>query len=43
MVVVVFLIVVNLLGLADIIISVLVHEGSTLVVILNGLRLLRTN
>ncbi|WP_034551081.1 heavy metal translocating P-type ATPase [Carnobacterium funditum] len=43
MIVVAFLIVVSLLGLTDIAISVLVHEGSTLIVILNGLRLLRTN
>lgn len=42
MAVVVFLIVVSLLGLADIAISVIIHEGSTLVVILNGLRLLKT-
>ena len=42
MAVVAFLIVVSLLGLANIAISVLIHEGSTLVVILNGLRLLRT-
>lgn len=40
MVVVVFLIIVSFLGLTDIAISVIVHEGSTLVVILNGLRLL---
>ncbi|MBM6614957.1 heavy metal translocating P-type ATPase [Desemzia sp. RIT804] len=42
MVVVAFLVVVSLLGLADIAISVIIHEGSTLVVILNGLRLLMT-
>lgn len=36
MVVVVFLVVVSLLGLIDIIISVIVYEGSILVVILNG-------
>ena len=42
MAVVVFLIVVSLLGLTDIAISVIIHEGSTLVVILNGLRLLKT-
>ena len=41
MAVVVFLIVVSFLGLTDIAISVIIHEGSTLVVILNGLRLLR--
>ena len=40
MVVVAFLVVVSLLGLTDITISVMIHEGSTLVVILNGLRLL---
>lgn len=40
MAVVAFLIVVSSLGLTDIAISVIVHEGSTLVVILNGLRLL---
>ncbi|MCM3763091.1 cadmium-translocating P-type ATPase [Alkalihalobacillus oceani] len=43
MVVVGFLIVVSSLGLTDIAISVIVHEGSTLVVILNGLRLLTSN
>ncbi|WP_414838732.1 heavy metal translocating P-type ATPase [Carnobacterium sp. TMP28] len=42
MLVVTFLVVVSLIGLADITISVIIHEGSTLVVILNGLRLLRT-
>lgn len=42
MVVVAFLIIVSLLGLTDIAISVIVHEGSTLVVILNGLRLLKS-
>ena len=36
------LVVISLLGLTDITISVIVHEGSTLVVILNGLRLLRS-
>ncbi|WP_313468784.1 HAD-IC family P-type ATPase, partial [Carnobacterium sp.] len=40
MAVVIFLIVVNFLGLSNIAISVIIHEGSTLVVILNGLRLL---
>ena len=40
MAVVAFLIVVSSLGLTDIAISVIIHEGSTLVVILNGLRLL---
>ncbi|EKB56799.1 heavy metal translocating P-type ATPase [Falseniella ignava] len=39
--VVIFLITVNLLGLSNITLSVIVHEGSTLVVILNGLRLLK--
>ncbi len=38
---VVFLIIVSLLGLTDIAVSVVVHEGSTIVVILNGLRLLK--
>ncbi|MBT2733143.1 heavy metal translocating P-type ATPase [Carnobacterium sp. ISL-102] len=41
MTVVALLIVVSLIGLADIAISVVIHEGSTLVVILNGLRLLK--
>lgn len=41
MAVVVFLVIVSFMGLTDISISVIVHEGSTLVVILNGLRLLR--
>lgn len=36
-----FLSIASLLGLADIAISVVLHEGSTIVVILNGLRLLR--
>ncbi len=40
---VVFLIIVSLLGLTNITISVIVHEGSTILVILNGLRLLRRN
>ena len=43
MIVVAFLSVVSLLGLADIAISVIIHEGSTLVVILNGLRLLKAS
>lgn len=43
MAVVAFLIIVSLVGLTDIAISVIIHEGSTLVVILNGLRLLRSN
>ena len=42
MAVVAFLIIVSLVGLTDIAISVIVHEGSTLVVILNGLRLLNS-
>lgn len=42
MLVVAFLIIVSLVGLTDIAISVIVHEGSTLVVILNGLRLLKS-
>ncbi len=42
MAVVAFLVVVSFLGLTDIAISVIIHEGSTLVVILNGLRLLMT-
>ncbi|WP_373794962.1 HAD-IC family P-type ATPase, partial [Jeotgalibaca porci] len=40
MLVVVFLVTVGLLGFTNIAISVIIHEGSTLVVILNGLRLL---
>ncbi|MDC3412626.1 heavy metal translocating P-type ATPase [Terrihalobacillus insolitus] len=43
MAVVAFLVGGSLLGLTDIAISVIIHEGSTLVVILNGLRLLRSN
>lgn len=39
--VIIFLVIVSSLGLTDITLSVIVHEGSTLVVILNGLRLLR--
>ena len=39
--VVLFLVTVSLLGLTDMTLSVIVHEGSTIVVILNGLRLLR--
>ncbi|GIO19357.1 metal-transporting ATPase [Oceanobacillus oncorhynchi subsp. incaldanensis] len=42
MLVVSFLVTVSFLGLTDIAISVIIHEGSTLVVILNGLRLLRS-
>ncbi|MGX7106471.1 heavy metal translocating P-type ATPase [Hutsoniella sourekii] len=38
--VVVFLITVSFLGLSDMVLSVIIHEGSTLVVIANGLRLL---
>ena len=41
MTVVGFLSIASLLGLADIAISVVLHEGSTIAVILNGLRLLR--
>lgn len=41
MAVVVFLIVVNILGLMNMSYAVLIHEGSTLVVILNGLRMLK--
>lgn len=40
--VVFFLVTVSLLGLTNMTISVIIHEGSTLVVILNGLRLLKT-
>ncbi len=40
MAVVVMLIVLNFMGLANITFGVIVHEGSTLVVIVNGLRLL---
>ncbi|HLQ75595.1 MAG TPA: heavy metal translocating P-type ATPase, partial [Alloiococcus sp.] len=39
--VVIFLVAVSLFGLTDMTLSVIIHEGSTLVVILNGLRLLR--
>lgn len=39
--VVLFLIVINILGKVNMSFAVLIHEGSTLVVILNGLRLLR--
>ncbi|HLR21149.1 MAG TPA: heavy metal translocating P-type ATPase [Tissierellaceae bacterium] len=42
MAVIIILIIISLLGLTDIAISVILHEGSTLVVILNGLRLLRS-
>lgn len=42
MVVVLFLIVVNLLGMMNMSFAVVIHEGSTLVVILNGLRMLKT-
>src|SRR5690625_7791941 len=38
-----FLVIASALGLADIAISVIIHEGSTFVVILNGLRLLKSN
>ena len=43
MAVVFFLVSVSFLGLADMTLSVIVHEGSTIVVILNGLRLLRSS
>ena len=43
MAVVLFLVSVSFLGLADMTLSVIVHEGSTIVVILNGLRLLRNS
>lgn len=39
--VVVFLIVVNIMGKVNMTLAVIIHEGSTLLVILNGLRLLR--
>src|SRR5690625_2997244 len=39
----VFLVIASALGLADIAISVIIHEVSTFVVILNGLRLLKSN
>ena len=42
MAVVAFLVIISFLGLSDIAISVIIHEGSTLVVILNGLRLLKS-
>lgn len=42
MTIVAFLIVASFLGIAGIAISVIIHEGSTFVVILNGLRLLNT-
>jgi Cd2+/Zn2+-exporting ATPase len=38
-----FLVVVSALGLTDMTLSVIVHEGSTFIVILNGLRLLQSN
>lgn len=41
MIVVLFLVTVNILGLMNMSYAVLIHEGSTLVVILNGLRLLK--
>ena len=43
MAVVLFLVSVSFLGLADMTLSVIIHEGSTIVVILNGLRLLRSS
>src|SRR5690625_3602781 len=39
--VVLFLIVINIMGKVNMAVAVLIHEGSTLLVILNGLRLLR--
>lgn len=42
MFVVILLVILNFLGKMDIAIGVIVHEGSTIVVILNALRLLRT-
>lgn len=41
MAVVIFLILMNLLGRMDMTLAVIVHEGSTIVVLLNGLRLLK--
>lgn len=43
MAVVFFLVMVSMLGHADMTLSVIIHEGSTIVVILNGLRLLRNS
>ena len=43
MAVVFFLVMVSILGHADMTLSVIIHEGSTIVVILNGLRLLRNS
>ena len=43
MAVVFFLVIVSILGHADMTLSVIIHEGSTIVVILNGLRLLRNS
>lgn len=43
MAVVIFLVGASFLGLANMTLSVIVHEGSTIVVILNGLRLLRND
>lgn len=40
--VVAFLVIATFLGLTDMTLSVIIHEGSTIVVILNGLRLLRS-
>lgn len=40
--VVVFLVSVSFLGLTDMTLSVIIHEGSTIIVILNGLRLLKS-
>ncbi len=41
MIVVVALIIMNIMGVMNMSFAVLIHEGSTLVVIVNGLRLLR--
>ena len=41
MFVVLVLVILNFMGIADIALGVLFHEGSTILVILNGLRLLR--
>ena len=41
MVIILFLTIMNILGLMDMGIAVIIHEGSTLLVVLNGLRLLR--
>lgn len=41
MAVVVFLVIMNILGTMDMTLAVIVHEGSTFVVLMNGLRMLR--